>query len=240
MRSDSLRKLNAFKGASMEVLRNRMIEEMKLGHFSPGTQESYVYAVSRLAGFTINHRISSACEDLTGSVVTPRRWVVPRVSSISVCVWFLRPSQTARGSPFPRFAADEFEQSLVLFNLCVSFPGNALVVDHSVAVQYPKRAVVESAMRMLLLADQPVAPRYVKVAVRNIEVRELLAEERERIFAMSFKRIGRDHYEIGSRFKNIRIILLQRSSHAGGSVRVIPVTILARENQFFVTCCQLT
>lgn len=34
----------------MEVLRNRMIEEMKLEHFSPGTQESYVYAVSRLAG----------------------------------------------------------------------------------------------------------------------------------------------------------------------------------------------
>ena len=33
----------------MGVLRDRMIEEMKLRNFSPATQESYVYAVSRLA-----------------------------------------------------------------------------------------------------------------------------------------------------------------------------------------------
>jgi len=95
-------------------------------------------------------------------------------------------------------------------------------------------------MGMLLFADQSIAPRYVKVAVRDVEVRKLLAEERESIFAMRFERIGRDHYEIGSRFKNFRIILLQRSSHAGGSIRVISVAILARENQFLMTCCQLT
>ena len=44
----------------MGVLRDRMIEEMKLRNFSPATQESYVYAVSRLANITTNHRISSA------------------------------------------------------------------------------------------------------------------------------------------------------------------------------------
>ena len=33
----------------MGILRDRMIEEMKLRNFSPATQESYVYAVSRLA-----------------------------------------------------------------------------------------------------------------------------------------------------------------------------------------------
>ena len=33
----------------MGILRDRMIEEMKLRNFSPATQASYVYAVSRLA-----------------------------------------------------------------------------------------------------------------------------------------------------------------------------------------------
>ena len=33
----------------MGVLRDRMIEEMKLRNFSAATQQSYVYAVSRLA-----------------------------------------------------------------------------------------------------------------------------------------------------------------------------------------------
>jgi hypothetical protein len=45
-------------------------------------------------------------------------------------------------------------------------------------------------MRMLLLAGQPVAPRDVKVAVRDIEIREFLAEERESVLAMFFERIG--------------------------------------------------
>ena len=44
----------------MGILRDRMIEEMKLRNFSPATQESYVYAVSRLAKYHTNHRISSA------------------------------------------------------------------------------------------------------------------------------------------------------------------------------------
>jgi integrase/recombinase XerD len=35
----------------MGVLRDQMIEEMKLRNFSPATQESYVYAVSRLAKY---------------------------------------------------------------------------------------------------------------------------------------------------------------------------------------------
>jgi hypothetical protein len=50
---------------------------------------------------------------------------------------------------------------------------------------------------MLLVADQPVAPRYIKVPIRDIEIREFLAEERQSIFAMFFESIGRDHYEIG-------------------------------------------
>jgi hypothetical protein len=36
------------KEAIMGVLRDRMIEEMKLRNFPPATQASYVYAVSRL------------------------------------------------------------------------------------------------------------------------------------------------------------------------------------------------
>jgi Phage integrase, N-terminal SAM-like domain len=35
----------------MGILRDRMIEEMKLRNFSLATQESYVYAVSRLAKY---------------------------------------------------------------------------------------------------------------------------------------------------------------------------------------------
>src|SRR5574341_2679852 len=92
---------------------------------------------------------------------------------------------------------------------------------------------------MLFLADQAVAPRDVEITVRNVEVGEFLAEERESIFAMFFERIGRDHDEIRSRLKNFRIILLQRSSHAGGSVRVISVTILGCENEFLMSRRQL-
>src|SRR5262249_24979529 len=101
--------------------------------------------------------------------------------------------------------------------------------------QYPKRAVIKSAVRMLFLADQSVAPCYVKVAVRNIAVGELLMEERESIVAMFFERIWRDHYEIGARFGNLRIILLQRSSHAGGSVSMISVTVLGGKDEFLMT-----
>ena len=32
----------------MGILRDRMVEEMKLRNFSPATQESYLYAVTRL------------------------------------------------------------------------------------------------------------------------------------------------------------------------------------------------
>src|SRR4029450_12294601 len=49
--SDSLRELNLLKEAIMGILRDRMIEEMKLRNFSAATQESYVYAVSRLARY---------------------------------------------------------------------------------------------------------------------------------------------------------------------------------------------
>jgi hypothetical protein len=42
----------------MGILRERMIEEMKLRNFSAATQESYVYAVR--PDTTTNHRISSA------------------------------------------------------------------------------------------------------------------------------------------------------------------------------------
>ena len=43
----------------MGILRDRMIEEMKLRNFSPATQASYVYAVSRLTQYHRNRRISS-------------------------------------------------------------------------------------------------------------------------------------------------------------------------------------
>ena len=44
----------------MGILRDRMIEEMKLRNFSAATQESYVYAVSRLARYHNKSPISSA------------------------------------------------------------------------------------------------------------------------------------------------------------------------------------
>jgi hypothetical protein len=51
----------------MRVLRDRMIEEMKLRNFSLSTQQSYVYAVSRLAKYhhkSPDHRLATRCEDL--------------------------------------------------------------------------------------------------------------------------------------------------------------------------------
>lgn len=84
---------------------------------------------------------------------------------------------------------------------------------------------------MLFLAEQAIALRDVEGAVRNVEIREFRAEELERVLAMLFEGVGRDHDEIGVRLQNLRVILLQRSSQAGGSVGVISVTILSGENQ---------
>jgi hypothetical protein len=42
-----------------------------------------------------------------------------------------------------------------------------------------------------------------------------------------------------SRTKDLRIVLLQRSSDAGGSVGVIPITVLAHKNEFVTTGCEL-
>jgi hypothetical protein len=47
----SLCESNSLREAIMAILRDRMIEEMKLRNFSPATQQSYVYAVSRLAKY---------------------------------------------------------------------------------------------------------------------------------------------------------------------------------------------
>src|SRR5512145_424438 len=92
---------------------------------------------------------------------------------------------------------------------------------------------------MLVLAEQAVAPRDVEVAVRNEEIRKIFAEERERVLAVLFEGVGRNHDEFGACIENLRIILLQRSSHAGGSVRVISVTVLSRENEFLMPRCEL-
>jgi integrase/recombinase XerD len=50
-RSDSLSENFSLKEAVMGVLRDRMIEEMKLRNFSAATQKTYVYAVTRLAKY---------------------------------------------------------------------------------------------------------------------------------------------------------------------------------------------
>ena len=44
----------------MGILRDRMIEEMKLRNFSPATQESYATRLADWPSITTNHRISSA------------------------------------------------------------------------------------------------------------------------------------------------------------------------------------
>ena len=44
----------------MGILRERMIEEMKLRNFSPATQQSYVYAVSRLAKY--HHKYTGSAQ----------------------------------------------------------------------------------------------------------------------------------------------------------------------------------
>ena len=53
----------------MGVLRDRMIEEMKLRNFSPATQASYVYAVSRLAKYHHKSPDQLSKEDIRGFLV---------------------------------------------------------------------------------------------------------------------------------------------------------------------------
>src|SRR5690242_14356848 len=84
---------------------------------------------------------------------------------------------------------------------------------------------------MLFLAEQTVAARDVETTVGDVEIGKVFAEESERVLAMLFQRIGRDHDEIGVRLQYLGIILLQRSGHAGCSVGMIAVTVLARENE---------
>ena len=82
-------------------------------------------------------------------------------------MYLLRLSQTACGAPFSWFAVDEFEEFLILFDACVPFPRNVPVQDHRAGVQYSERAVVKSAVGMLFVADQSVAPRDFKIGVRD-------------------------------------------------------------------------
>ena len=56
----------------MGVLRDRMIEEMKLRNFSPATQESYVYAVSRLAKYHHKSPDQLSKEDIRAFSCTSR------------------------------------------------------------------------------------------------------------------------------------------------------------------------
>ena len=53
----------------MEILRDRMIEEMKLRNFSPATQAIYVYAVSRLAKYHHKSPDQLSKEDIRGFLV---------------------------------------------------------------------------------------------------------------------------------------------------------------------------
>ena len=64
----------------MGILRDRMIEEMKLRNFSMATQESYVYAVSRLARYHNKSPDQLSKEDMrscsTGAVSGARSGVL--------------------------------------------------------------------------------------------------------------------------------------------------------------------
>jgi integrase/recombinase XerD len=53
----------------MGILRDRMIEEMKLRNFSPATQQSYVYAVSRLTKYHHKSPDQLSKEDIRGFLV---------------------------------------------------------------------------------------------------------------------------------------------------------------------------
>lgn len=111
--------------------------------------------------------------------------------------------------------------------------------NHTISVKDPKRALVETAVGVLFFSTKPVPTCYLQIAVRDKKIGKLLAEKCQSVFAVFFQRIGRDHYELSPRPEDLCIILLQRSSHARCSVRVIPVTVLAHKNQFLMTCCQL-
>ena len=58
----------------MGILRDRMIEEMKLRNFSPATQESYVYAVSRLAKISQKITGSAQTRRTSGLFLCISRW----------------------------------------------------------------------------------------------------------------------------------------------------------------------
>ena len=54
----------------MGILRERMIEEMKLRNFSPATHASYVYAVSRLVRYHKKSPDQLSKEDIRAFLVT--------------------------------------------------------------------------------------------------------------------------------------------------------------------------
>src|SRR6266481_5379915 len=75
----------------MGILRDRMIEEMKLRNFSPATQESYVYAVSRLARYHKKSPDQLSKEDIRAFLVhlTVERKLSPnsRRDTVRGCVF---------------------------------------------------------------------------------------------------------------------------------------------------------
>ena len=64
----------------MGVLRDRMIEEMKLRNFSPATQQFYLYAVSRLAKY--HHKSPDQL-----SMCKRRHERTYRCQNLIVCLW---------------------------------------------------------------------------------------------------------------------------------------------------------
>ena len=139
--------------------------------------------------------------------------------------------------PFSGFAADQAEQLLILFDAGVSCPGKALMRDDPVGVQDPERTIIEAAVGMFLFADETVAARDFEIPIRNKKVRQLLAEKCKTVLAVLFPRIRRDHDQLGAGPNDLRVVLLQRSSDTGGSVGVVPITVLAREDKLVMTGC---
>jgi hypothetical protein len=64
------------------------------------------------------------------------------------------------------------------------------VRDYSVAIEYPERAIIVTAVRMLILAQQTVAARYIEAIVRNKQIGQFCAEERQRIIAWCSRESG--------------------------------------------------
>ncbi len=135
------------------------------------------------------------------------------------------------GPPLAGFAADQGEELLIILYSRSGIPGQGFVADDPGCVHQPEGAVVEPPVRVLFGVQEAVSASDLTARIRREKVGELFAEELQAVAGVILPRVGADGHQLGAGSADLRVVLLQRSSEAGGSIGMEPVAVVADQDQ---------